>query len=277
MLNGMTLLLIRVLVAPLLVAGGSLAQRRWGLTVGGRLIGLPLTSLPLLGLMTFSDGNHFAAGAATASLAGDVAASAWCLAYAVAARRYRPWWALLAATGAFAAVAFPLDHMAISTVEAALMSASCLLGALAWWPTARGTARPVVRSRAELPIRMALAAAFTFALSSAASDLGSRSAGLLGSFPVLTVVLAVAVHRGSGSAATNQFLRGVIAGSWSLVVSLTVIGLTLPAAGPAVAFPSAVVAALGTQWLTSHDWRPARNRAKAEQATRGQPVMACTE
>jgi len=281
----MTLLLIRVLVAPALVAAASLAQRRWGMAVGGRLIGLPLTSIPLLALMAYSNGDRFAAQATTATLAGGIAASVWCVAYVLAARRHNPVVAGLGATAIFGLVALALDHLALGTLVAAGASALCLIGALAAWPASRDDKRPATHSRTELPIRMAVAAVFTFAISSIAGSLGARPAGLVSSLPVLTVVLAVAAHHQGGPAATNGFLRGVLSGSWSLVASLTVLAVMLPTFGAALAFPAAVLSAVAAQWIAAQTGRPlpvparavaARPPFQRRMAPTSQPIAAST-
>jgi hypothetical protein len=43
----METLLLKLIVAPLLIGAASLAGRRWGETVSGWFIGLPLTSGPV--------------------------------------------------------------------------------------------------------------------------------------------------------------------------------------------------------------------------------------
>jgi hypothetical protein len=245
----MTLLLLRITLAPLLILAGSLAQRRWGQSIGGRLIGLPLTSLPLLFLLTLSDGSTFAAGAARASLAGGVAQCAWCLAYAIAARRHRPGVSLALATATFAVLSLALDVFPVSTAVAATASAVAIVATLALWPPA-GAAAPAARAgRGDVPVRMAVAALFTLALTESAASLGARSAGLVGAFPLLTVVLAVATHRRDGAAALNRFLHGVMAGSFSVVAALVVIAVALPHAGIATTFGVAIVASVLAQLI----------------------------
>jgi hypothetical protein len=155
------LLLLRVTLAPLLILAGSLAQRRWGQAVGGRLISLPLTSLPLLMLLSLSDGSAFASSAAGAALAAGVAQSAWCLAYALTAHRCRPAVALSLATTAFALVCVVIDRFPVPTLVAAGLAAVSILAALRWWPAAGVDNRLAGASRAELPVRMVVAAAFT--------------------------------------------------------------------------------------------------------------------
>jgi hypothetical protein len=245
----MTLLLLRITLAPVLILAGSLAQRRWGQAIGGRLIGLPLTSLPLLFVLTLSDGTTFAAGAARASLAGGVAQCAWCLAYAIAARRHRPVAALALATAVFAGLCGLLDLVALPTVLAAVASAVAVVAALALWPAAGPARSEATGGRNDVAVRMVVAAVFTLALTESAASLGARPAGLVAAFPLLTVVLAVATHRRDGVVALNRFLHGVMAGSFSVVAALTVVAMALPHAGRATTFAVAVTASVLAQCI----------------------------
>jgi hypothetical protein len=273
------LLLLRVTLAPLLILAGSLAQRRWGQAVGGRLISLPLTSLPLLMLLSLSDGSAFASSAAGAALAAGVAQSAWCLAYAVAAPRCRPAVALSLATAAFALVCVVIDRFPVPTLVGAGLAAVSILAALRWWPAAGEDNRLAGASRAELPVRMVVAAAFTLALTASAASLGARPAGLVGALPLLTVVLAVATHRRDGVAATNRFLHGVMTGSFSVVAALLVLALTLGSLPLVGAMILATVAAAAAQCLPTPARRPAASPAGSAQPAlrprrRGWPVSA---
>jgi hypothetical protein len=261
----MTSLLLRITLAPLLILVGSLAQRRWGQAVGGRLIGLPLTSLPLLFLLSLSQGSAFAAGATRASLAGGMAQSAWCLVYAWTARRHRPAAALAVATGVFVALGAGLDLLPLPTLVAAGLSAGSIVAALVLWPAPGDPATAGAAARSDVPVRMVAATLFTLALTESASSLGARPAGLVGALPLLTVVLAVATHRRDGAVAANRFLRGVMAGSFSVVAALAVLALALPHAGLAVSFLTAIVASVLAQIVPTGRPRafPPRSRRRA--------------
>jgi hypothetical protein len=258
------LLLLRVLLAPLLILAGSLAQRRWGQAVGGRLISLPLTSLPLLLLLSLSDGPGFAASAARAALAAGVAQSAWCLAYAVAAHRHRPATAVLVATAIFALVCVVLDRFPVAPVVGASLAAASILAALRWWPATGPDGGPPRPSRSDLPVRMAVAAAFTLGLTESAASLGARPAGLVGALPLLTVVLAFATHRRDGAGATNRFLHGVMAGSFSVVAALLVLALALGRLPLALTMVLAIAAAVVAQGIPTP---PSRRPAAGGQAS----------
>jgi hypothetical protein len=56
-------LLLKLTLAPLLVAAATLVAQKWGPRVGGLLMGLPLTTGPIFLLLAIDQGPHFAAGA----------------------------------------------------------------------------------------------------------------------------------------------------------------------------------------------------------------------
>lgn len=244
----MLLLCLKVILSPLLVAAATLAHRRWGPAIGGRLVGLPLTAAPLLILLSVAEGAHFTARMAVSDQAGDVAASTWCLVYALAARRIRPLGAFVVAGAAFAAVAAILGRFHTNVVTATLLASLAIVLALRWWPAARLDERAIEEADgSDLLVRMLVAAIFTFGLSEAASSLGAGTAGLIGALPLVSIVLAVATHHRQGSAAVNGFLHGVMAGSFSVISFLAVVAIGLPTLGVLVTFPLAIVAALVSQ------------------------------
>jgi hypothetical protein len=245
----MLLLSLKVGVAPLLVLLGSLAQRRFGPVVGGRIIGLPLTSLPMLALLTLSQGRDFAGSAASATLAAGVAQSLWALTYVVASRRWTAGPAALSATGVFATLCLVLDRLPLPLVVAAVLSAASIVGSLLVWPSAGPPDPAAGRGSDDLLARMVAAAAFTFVITQSASIMGARSAGLVGALPVISVILAVGIHRRDGSDESNRFLEGVMEGSLSVVAALAVLAFLLPTFGPALAFPAAIGASLGAQMI----------------------------
>ena len=83
----MDTLILRVLLAPALIAIATLVGRRWGPGVGGWLVALPLTSGPIALLVALEHGQRFAATTAIGSLSGALAEIAFCLAYAALAHR----------------------------------------------------------------------------------------------------------------------------------------------------------------------------------------------
>jgi hypothetical protein len=133
----MNTLLLKLIVTPVLIGAASLAGRRWGETLSGWFIGLPLTSGPVCWFLAIEQGTGFAAAAARGCLAGAAAEAGFCLAYAIAARKCGWICSLAAGTLAFAtgAALFQIAHpplwMLALIVYAALTTALSLMPELA--------------------------------------------------------------------------------------------------------------------------------------------------
>src|SRR3954451_10258382 len=104
---------IEVVLAPALVGAATLAARRWGEQTGGLVSAFTAIVGPVLLVTALEHGAGFAARAASGTLLGLVALSAFTLAYARAARRLR-WPSSLAAGWAAAGAA----GLAVSSVTA---------------------------------------------------------------------------------------------------------------------------------------------------------------
>src|SRR5512143_2222557 len=74
-------------MTPILIAGATLAGRRWGLGVSGWLIGFPLTSGPVSVILALQYGPAFAAQAAVGNLGGLTSICAFNVAYSIVSHR----------------------------------------------------------------------------------------------------------------------------------------------------------------------------------------------
>lgn len=111
----MRILIFKLVVTPLLIGGISLLGRRWGPTVGGLLVGLPLTSGPVALFLALDHGARFAASSSLGILAGGLSGGLFCLSYSWLAFRLRwpatlllSWGAFFASTAALRGVSLAL-------------------------------------------------------------------------------------------------------------------------------------------------------------------------
>lgn len=250
----MSVLALKLVLAPAFVVGASLIARRFGPRAGGMVGGLPVVGGPILLVLAVVHGDSFAARAATAALLGLISLAAFVVAYGVVAPR-APWpVALLAAWSAFLGLTalFALLTAAVHippTIGLAAAFASFLAaGALLPHP---GGARPCDGSARtpswDLPVRAACAAAMVLGVTAASSGLGPRVSGLLAPAPIITSILAAFTQAQAGPETTLRLLRGMLTGFVSFALFCWTVAVLLPHAALGVAFGTAVVVAVLTQ------------------------------
>jgi hypothetical protein len=251
--------LVAVVAAPALVAVATLVARRWDQRVAGVVSAFPAIVGPVLLLGADDHGVAFAAEAATGTLLGLLALSAFTVAYGHAASRWG-WSPSLAAGWAAAALVGTL----VATVEApasfaaaaALMSLALAYRALGQVVGRRPAAVPAP-PRWDLPFRMVATAALVAALPAAAGRLGPTAGGVLAALPVLASVLAVFTHAQGGAAAAVTLLRGMLVGMGGFVAFCALVAALVEDVGVLPAFTLATAAALAAQALGAATSRPA--------------------
>jgi hypothetical protein len=241
-------LALKLTVTPLLILAASLASRRWGESIGGWFVGLPLTSGPVCFFLALDQGVDFAAAAGLGCLAGAASEVGFCLAYSVVSRNFG--WPLAVVAGSFgfavcgfvfAVAALPLWPIA-ATACAALAAALCLIPRFG----SGGAALPRAPGW-EIPARMLVATALVFSLTALAPYVGPQLSGLLATYPVFAVVLAGFSHHARGPGTAIQVLRGLLTGLFAFTGFFAALTLTLPRLGIADGFAIATVVALVIQ------------------------------
>ena len=84
----MTVLALKLLLAPLLVVAASLAGGRWGPRLAGILVVLPIVAGPILLILYLDHGSSFAAAAARAATLAIVPLALFALIFAYLSRRH---------------------------------------------------------------------------------------------------------------------------------------------------------------------------------------------
>ncbi|MDX6656338.1 MAG: hypothetical protein QOH62_1131 [Solirubrobacteraceae bacterium] len=248
----MSLLLLRLVLAPALVVGVSLAARRWGATAGGVLTALPVVNGPVLLVIALDHGTAFGSRAATASLLGLLSLAAFVVAHAAAARRLPPLLALAAGWAGFgvATAALSPTHVPVGAAYALVLAGA----ALAWGAVGRiagGAAAPPVGPppRGDLPVRAAAAAILVLALTLAAGALGPHLSGLLAPFPVAASVLLGFTHAQRGATEAAVMGRGLLVGFLGFGAFNALVALELVPLGVAGAFALAAGVSVAVQAL----------------------------
>jgi hypothetical protein len=242
----MLFLLLRILLAPLAVLVGTVAQRRFGHAISGLIVGLPLTSLPLLWLVALQHGTTFTSAMTGALLVGSIGEAVVLWLYARLTTQVSPLLALGGALAAFALVAGAVNVLKLSVILAAIITSVGFAVALRLWPSnAKDTSSQSGPSR--LWLRLVLSAVFTLVIVSLAGRLGPVLSGLVDALPAMSLMMAFMTHQDHGANASSTFLRGVTRGSFSYVVAMLILAETLRSGNLVLAFASAMVAALVVQ------------------------------
>jgi hypothetical protein len=243
-----TLLAVKVLLAPGFVVCASLAARRFGPRVGGLIAGLPLVAGPILLIYALNHGRAFAAGAASGTLLGLISLTVYIVVYGRLAGRMSwlasmlcGWLAFGVMTVLFSAVSLPAG------AALALACAGLLIGLAVLphpGPSAPSDAPP---PSWDLPLRAACALALVLTLSAVSGWLGPQLSGLLAPFPIIATVLATFTHAQRGSDELLRLLRGLLSGLSAFALFFFTLALALKRMDTASAFVLATALALLAQ------------------------------
>jgi hypothetical protein len=231
---------LKLILVPVMVGVVSAAGRRWGALVSGWLVGLPLSSGPVVLFLALEQGRAFAATSAKGTMTGLISVCVFSLTYS--------WLAIpLGWTGALLAswLTFLLATMALSYVTLTLavsffvviLALSLTLILLRKGEVGVAPPNPPVW---EVLFRMFAATALVVTITELAHLIGPYVTGLLTPFPIFTTVFAVFTHRYQGPKAAMRLLRGVTTGLFTFACFFFLIAILITRAGTAAAFAAAL-------------------------------------
>ena len=232
--------LLKLLLVPTFIGIVSLAGRRWGPTVSGWLIGLPLTSGPVAFILALEQGTVFAAEASRGIMLGIMSVFVFCLVYGRLAIHLNWASSLVGALVSYFGFTYLLNALSLSLWIGFVMIMIILAASLVLMPSVRSDKIAPVSQRWEIPARMISATALVFIITGVAQLLGPQLTGLLTPFPVYVTILAVFIHRLQGGGQVVRLLRGVVAGSVTFAVFFLVISTTILGWGIGASFVAAI-------------------------------------
>ncbi len=241
--------ILKLILAPLIIAFATLIARRWGDAIGGLVIGLPLTSAPVSIFFYIEQGPQFAQRAAKGAMLGMIPVAVFCLGYVFSSARISrlqlPWYGAAAAgIGCYALAVTGMSKVDLPLWETLLAVVIVLVAALFLVGRPGGEAVKVAPPRFDLPLRMVLATAMLLFVTTAASALGPVWSGLLSPFPIFTFVMSTFAHSQSGASAAWRVIRGVLAGLFAYTAFFLVVGLLVLNASPVLTYALAACVAL---------------------------------
>ena len=237
-----SLVLIRLLLAPLLVAVATSVGYRFGPKITGWVAGFPVVAGPILLLFALEQGPVFTARAAEASLLGAISLSGFCLMYTHVARHYSWPISLISGWICFGGITYLLQRFPSLWWLNAIAALAALRVTILLLPKSNSPLLPRTVRRWDIPSRMLATAILVIGLTSAARGLGSFISGLLTPFPIVTSVIAVFAQRDQGYPGAVRTLQGLLASMSAFVVFCAVLDLTLIPWGIGGSFTAAISA-----------------------------------
>ena len=243
----MNVLALKLILAPLIIGSASLAGRRWGPAVSGWIVGMPLTSGPVVFFVALSHGATFAESSVLGVLSGGISLVLYALTYAWVATRF-PWY--VAFVGSF--IVFSLSTLFLQNITVSLwfivpvVVAAILIG-LTYMPKGEVEPGESKLSQWDIPVRILIGTSFILLLTGIAPFIGSRLTGLLTTIPLYVTILSIFAHRDYGPAAAAHVLRGLLYGMFAFTGFFFVLSLLIEETSLGVSFGLAVLAALAIQ------------------------------
>lgn len=254
-----TLLILKLLLVPALIAVITLAGRRWGAAVAGCLAGFPVVTGPILFFIAVEQGGPFAAHAAVAATIAVLSNIAFGLAYSRAAQRFGWIGSLLAGMAVYCVVVALLGLLHLSALQAAALTIAGLLLAARLYPPVSEEEAMSGPPKSDLPYRMVAGVLLVLAVTFFSSQLGPNLTGLFSVFPVMGSVLGVFSHRHYGRYFAVRLLRGMVRGFYAFTVFCLILAMTLEAQPIGICFLMALAAAIGVQSFLMY-WQSRRFR-----------------
>ncbi len=249
--------ILKLIMTPLIVLFVTVVARRWGESIGGLLIGLPLTSGPISIFLAVEQGRNFAASAANSSMLGLIPVTFFYVTYVLCARRF-PWY--LSTLSGFLLYAIAIAGLSVLKIETWLtpiIVSIVLFAGMLTLGKSIDPGKPISPSVWDLPARMILATSILILITTGANTLGSKLSGLLSPFPIFTFVMVTFSHRQSGASAARRLIQGLSQGLFSYVAFFLVIRSLVEGSSPWMVYALATLVALAVNGglLGLHLWR----------------------
>lgn len=246
----MSLLFVKIVLAPLCIALVSLVSGRAGPRVAGLVLGLPTTALPFMLTMYLTHGTQAAITTAGGGIVGQLVCALFCIAYARTAPRMRPLTATLAAITAAAGAGLTTLVLGMPLLVAAVALAACVVG-LATWPTGSVATRGPREPAWSIPVRMGLVAVVVIGLAALEPHVGTLLAGALASLPTILMVMTPTMHWAQGPRAAMHLAHGTLGSIAATIAYLVVIVAAAPLLGLWPALGLGLLALLPAQRATT--------------------------
>jgi hypothetical protein len=222
------LLFAKILLMPPLIAGVTLAVRKWGEGLGGWIGGFPWVAGPISFFIALEHGAAFAASTITSALLGSIGTILFALVYSLLAPRLSWLPTVLLSYLVYFVVAVASLGREVTLPVAVSLNLIVLTAVLYFFPKPKGVTDARKQPVYDIPLRMLVSTFFVVLLTQAADYLGPAWSGILTPFPIMTSTLAVFTHAQQGPAAATRILYGLMLAGYGFVAFLVGVAWIVP-------------------------------------------------
>ena len=202
-------------------------QARSSAGAGGRFMGWPLVTGPIIFIIFLQEGGAFAAKTAHGALLGQISLIAFAWSYALVALS-APWYiSISCATVTFIGSVYlvSLIHVPLWLTFLFLIVALYLVNK--FWPKYEPITTPLSSPRWELYLRIGLVIALVFVLSEFSQTLGPSLTGGFSTYPVIATIMGTFNHKRFGANAAISLHHGLMQRLYITSIILGAIALFL--------------------------------------------------
>jgi hypothetical protein len=208
--NEGVLLALKIFLSPLLMLIVTRLQSRESAGAGGRFMGWPLVTGPIIFIIFLQEGAAFAGDTAHGALLGQLSLIAFAWSYALVALR-APWYLSIAT----ASVIYIGSVYLVSLLQVPLwLTFVTLISALflvnKFWPQYEPITTPLSSPRWEFYLRIVLVIALVFVLSEFSRTLGPGLTGGFSTYPVIATIMGTFNHKRFGASAAISMHHGLM-------------------------------------------------------------------
>jgi len=243
----MNILVLKLILAPLIIGSASLAGRRWGTAVSGWLVGLPLTSGPVVFFLALSHDKPFVVDAIRGTLSGGFSLVAFTLTYAWTAKRFNWVVSILASTLVFSSFTALMQNITVRFIPLFFCIIAAILLGLWSMPKHERVETHMNPGKWDIPARILIGTSFILLITGIAPYIGARLTGLLTTIPLYVSILTIFAHRHQGHAGAARVLHGLLLGLFSFAGFYLALGLLIEKSSLGVAFGAAILFTLVIQ------------------------------
>ncbi len=219
----MSLLIVKLILMPLVIAYVTLISRKWGHDIAGIFASLPFVAGPILLFMALEEGIPFAVATIPGVMVGILGWVIFCSIYIWVGQHYN---ALISTLAGYIAYVLwgALIQRFIPLFNLHIWLGISILGlflGLKYFPKIKSEENQEHRNlHYEIPLRMIMITLFVIGITYFAKALGTSWSGILTPFPVITTVLAIFTHYTHGIHHVRKVFMGLFTGMFGFAVFL---------------------------------------------------------